>query len=185
MGNGKSIQIWNHQWLPKNHSSMISSIVESMCDATVDILIDDETRNWNNDMLDGLFVPSEADFIRNIPLARVVSEDTLYWPITHDGCYNCKSRYRFLKEESEPANPSGFSPQEMQLWKGLWSLKIPNKVKNLVWRACRNSLPTKENLVRCTIITSSTCDRCFRSFRITITCYLDVPQTGRYRADLD
>ena len=46
---------------------MISSpIVESMCDATVDILTDDETRNWN-DMLDGIFVPSEADFIRNIP----------------------------------------------------------------------------------------------------------------------
>ena len=47
---------------------MISSpIVESMCDAMVDILIDDETRNWNNDMLDGLFVPSEADVMRNIP----------------------------------------------------------------------------------------------------------------------
>ena len=85
-----------------------SSIVESMCDATVDILIDDETRNWNNDMLDGLFVPSEADVIRNIPLARVVSEDTLYWPLTHDGRYTCKSGYRFLKEESASANPSVF-----------------------------------------------------------------------------
>ena len=49
-----------------------SSIAESMCDATVDILIDDETRNWNNDMLDGIFVPSEADFIRNIPIARAL-----------------------------------------------------------------------------------------------------------------
>ena len=44
----------------------------------VDILIDEETRNWNNDMLDGLFVSSEADIIKNIPLACVVSEDTLY-----------------------------------------------------------------------------------------------------------
>lgn len=114
-------------------------------------------------MLDGLFVPSEADVIRNIPLARVVSKDTLYWPLTHDGCYTCKSGYRFLKEESEPANRSGFLTLETQLWNGLWSMKITNKVKNLVWRACRNSLPTKENLVRCTIITSSTCDRCFEA----------------------
>ena len=114
---------------------MISSpIVESMCDAMVDILIDDETRNWNNDMLDGLSVPSEANVFRNIPLARVVSKDTLYWPLTHDGCYTCKSGYRFLKEESEPANLCNFLPQETQLWKGLWSMKIPNKVKNLVWR---------------------------------------------------
>ena len=186
VGNGKSIQIWNHQWLPKNHSSMISSpIVESMCDATVDILIDDETRNWNNDMLDGLFVPSEADVMRNIPLARVVSKDTLYWPLTHDGRYTCKSEYRFLKEESEPANLCNFLPQETQLWKGLWSMKIPNKVKNLVWRACRNSLPTKENLVRRTIITSSTCDRCFKASESPLHAIWSCPKLDPVWADLD
>ena len=52
------------------------------------------------------------------------------------------------------------SSQETQLWKGLWSLHTPNKVKNHIWRACRNSLPTEENLLRRTIITSSTCDHC-------------------------
>ncbi|XP_065627884.1 uncharacterized protein LOC136066852 [Quercus suber] len=46
------------------------------------------------------------------------------------------------------------------LWRTLWSLQVPNKIKNLVWRACRNSLPTKENLVRRTIIECPTCDRC-------------------------
>ena len=165
---------------------MISSpIVEFMCDAMVDILIDDETRNWNNDMLDGLFVPSEADVFRNITLACVVSEDTLYWPLTHDGRYTCKSRYRFLKEESEPANPSGFLPQETQLWKGLWSLKIPNKVKNLVWRACHNSLPTKENLVHHTIITSSTCDQCFKASESPLHAIWLCPKLDAVWADLD
>ena len=165
---------------------MISSpIVDSMCDAMVDILIDDETRNWNNDMLDGLFVPSEADVFRNIPLARVVSEDTLYWPLTHDGRYTCKSGYRFLKEGSEPANLSGFLPQETQLWKGLWSLKIPNKVKNLVWRACHNSLPTKENLVHRTIITSSTCDQCFKASESPLHAIWLCPKLDAVWADLD
>ena len=43
---------------------------------------------------------------------------------------------------------------------GFWSLKVSNKVENMVWRACRNSLPTKMNLVRCMIIDSPICDRC-------------------------
>ncbi|XP_075655226.1 uncharacterized protein LOC142625459 [Castanea sativa] len=39
-------------------------------------------------------------------------------------------------------------------------MEIPNKYKNLLWRACRNSLPTKQNLVRRTIIQNPSCDRC-------------------------
>lgn len=50
--------------------------------------------------------------------------------------------------------------QENGLWKGIWSLKVSNKVKNMVWRACRNSLPMKMNLVWRMIIDSPICDRC-------------------------
>lgn len=46
------------------------------------------------------------------------------------------------------------------LWKNIWGLEVPNKVKNLVWRACKNALLTKVNLVRCKIITDSLCDIC-------------------------
>ena len=37
---------------------------------------------------------------------------------------------------------------------------MPNKVKNLVWHACTNSLPTKVNLVRRKIISDGLCDIC-------------------------
>ena len=49
--------------------------------------------------------------------------------------------------------------KDNHLWRTLWSIQVPNKIKNLVWRACRNSLPTKENLVRHTIIDNPICDR--------------------------
>ena len=39
-------------------------------------------------------------------------------------------------------------------------MQVPNKIKNFIWRACRNSLPTKENLVRRPIIENPLCDRC-------------------------
>ena len=33
-------------------------------------------------------------------------------------------------------------------------------MKNLLWRACRNAIPTKENLVRRTVLEDLVCDRC-------------------------
>lgn len=45
-------------------------------------------------------------------------------------------------------------------WQAIWSLPAPSKVRNLVWRATKNSLPTKMNLVKQKIVTSSTCEVC-------------------------
>ena len=53
----------------KKHDMIMSLVVESMCAAIVDVLIDPELKQWNNDMLNGLFTPHEADIIKNIPLA--------------------------------------------------------------------------------------------------------------------
>ena len=46
------------------------------------------------------------------------------------------------------------------LWNKIWGLKVPNKVKHFVWKACKNSLPTKVNLVRRKVITDGLCDKC-------------------------
>ena len=47
-----------------------------------------------------------------------------------------------------------------KLWKRIWYLRVPNKVKNLLWHACRNVLLTKASLVRRTIIDDQLCVRC-------------------------
>ena len=39
-------------------------------------------------------------------------------------------------------------------------MTVPQKVKNLMWRACQNALPTKIALVRQTIIVNPLCERC-------------------------
>ena len=33
------------------------------------------------------------------------------------------------------------------LWNRIWGLHVPNKIKHLAWKACKNALPTKLNLV--------------------------------------
>ena len=43
-----------------------------MEEATVDCLINPDTRSWNHEMIDGIFIPLEADLIKKILLSKNV-----------------------------------------------------------------------------------------------------------------
>ena len=103
MGDGKKkIRIWQDNWLPRKHPSHALSLpLTNFENATVDILIDPRSRQWNVDMVDGLFNTEEVEIIKSIPLSQVAVEDISFWPYSYDGRYSCKTGYRFLKEEEE------------------------------------------------------------------------------------
>nr|XP_023897448.1 uncharacterized protein LOC112009346 [Quercus suber] len=87
--------------------------------------------------------------VKSIPLCLITQPDELIWPHSANGVYTVKSGYRFLQTEFQNQQPGQSNPLMLKpLWKGIWSLKVPSKVKNLVWRAVKNSLPTKQNLVK-------------------------------------
>ena len=72
-----------------------------------------------------------------------------------------KSGYKFLQSESQNQQPGTSNPESVKpLWQAIWSLHVPAKVKNLVWKACRDALPSKANLVRRKVIEDATCDLC-------------------------
>ena len=52
----------------------------------------------------------------------------------------------------------GFSMK--QIWKNIWSMKTPNKIKNFAWRACRDMLVKKVNLKKKHITQDDTCNDC-------------------------
>ena len=107
-----------------------------------------------------MFAPHEVEVIEAIPLARTTSEDTLYWPWTQSGKYSCKSGYRFLKHEYGQVEEAESTTGETSFWKKVWALRIPPKTRNFIWRACHNSIPTKENLLRHCVSDNAFCDRC-------------------------
>ena len=46
------------------------------------------------------------------------------------------------------------------VWKTLWKLKVPNKIKVFGWWACRSILPTWVNLSKKRIIAGNRCEAC-------------------------
>ena len=52
------------------------------------------------------------------------------------------------------------SLEAQTVWKGIWCIRAPNKILHFVWRAVKDSLPTKENLHKRHIPLDITCSLC-------------------------
>ena len=169
IGSGENINMWQQHWLPRNYPPRQPTCpLESFENHTVDSLIDPNTRKWNEELIDGLFVEEDVELIKKIPLSRVEMEDTLYWPYSTSGHYTCKSGYMFLKQESKmEASPQVPPICDKQVWKGIWQLQVPPKIKNFLWRACRNALPTKQASMKRKIIADPICERCLSAVEET------------------
>lgn len=46
------------------------------------------------------------------------------------------------------------------LWKPVWKLKCPNKIKHFLWRACKNIIPTNFCLASRKVTSDSSCGFC-------------------------
>lgn len=85
--------------------------------------------------------------------------------------YSVRSAYRTLTAHLNSINPAHSS----QIWKKLWLLKIPPKVRNLIWRICQGCLPTKENLRQRRVDVDSSCSVCAQSMETTSHLFLHCP----------
>lgn len=81
----------------------------------------------------------DKELIQRIPISIRCREDSWYWLMEEKGNFTVKSCYRELRGEK--------SCLDRNLWNKLWHLQLPGKVLNLLWRACRQCLPTASALV--------------------------------------
>ena len=85
----------------------------------------------------------------------------MFWSHSPDGKYSVRSAYRLLMEEELSGAPSPFDlTPTKRIWKGIWSLCVPNRVKMLLWRAGTDSLPSKTNLLKRRVLTDDICSGC-------------------------
>ena len=66
-----------------------------------------------------------------------------------------------LSLASDTALGSTSNTQDQGLfWHTVWNLRIPNKIKTFIWKACQDILPTKVNLRCRQVLEDATCEAC-------------------------
>ena len=109
------------------------------------------------------FSRDDMEAIIRIPLSRRDVPDTIVWLPNKDGVYSVRSGYgiaRLLSKETNGMEESSSGQNKGLIWKRLWKLHLPNKIKIFGWRACHDILPTKKNLAQRRIIGDSVCELC-------------------------
>ena len=128
----------------------------------VSSLIDPATKWWRADLIRATFLPFEAETILKIPISYSLPEDKLIWMGNNRGDFSVKSAYHVahdLIEATDEVECSLGDPLK-PLWKNLWRLNLPVKVKIFAWRAYVNGLPTREKVCTRGITTSNECPIC-------------------------
>lgn len=113
-------------------------------------------KSWNEHLIKQVFSMDIADKILHTPLISQVEDDRLIWKAERSDKYYVCSAYRLcvtdLKDSSYNWRPG--------YWSGIWKLKVPPKVKNLVWRICRGCLPTRIRLLDKGVVCPPNCASC-------------------------
>ncbi|KAL5774803.1 hypothetical protein ACOSP7_012360 [Xanthoceras sorbifolium] len=148
-------------------------------EATVSVLID-ESGKWDVERVRSLFLKDEADVIVNIPLCSFPRRDSVLWHFDKHEIFSVKSAYKVALSLREGGKAS-CSRGPLPLWKSLWRLKLPNKIKVFYWKACLEALPTKALLFSRGIVVSSMCSLCDAGFETVDHILWDCPSVSLLR----
>ncbi|XP_065623699.1 uncharacterized protein LOC136065014 [Quercus suber] len=183
VGNGKLIHIWEDRWMPTPSTyKVISPLPHNFDDfPMVSALIDPDTKRWNVDLVRRTFLPFEASTILNMPLSFSLPDDKMIWIGNKKGVFTVKSAYYIALSIAEPSLDGECSSGNScsPLWRKMWHLNIPAKVRIFAWRCCMNALPTMQNLRIRGVNTDGycpVCDQCLEGTSHALFC-CDIPQS--------
>ena len=158
VGNGQSIDIWNDDWGLKQLQKQSGSRDV----ARVDEIIDTDRGHWNLPVLNEVFTRTGVDAICANNLPNVATHDSMVWKQTPSGHLSVRSAYHLAFSLKTNQDLIGSSSKEANrwVWKKLWQMRIPNKVKIHLWRACMDALPSLQCLSHRHLISDPLCPLC-------------------------
>lgn len=97
----------------------------------------------------------DLEVIERIPI-NIGLEDKIIWHYDKTGKYMVKSGYKlFMNNKINEASSSSYPMGNV--WKNLWKLKIPSKIKIFYWKVLHEIIPTNRNLSKRGVSSSSIC----------------------------
>jgi hypothetical protein len=172
IGSGASIPILNEPWLV--NGECIPSDIQGahfVHNFTINNLMNLYDKSWNAQVVRQVFSTDIADKILHTPLIPQVEKDTIVWKAERHGRYSVRSAYRLCVTELVDSSylwRPGY-------WSGIWNLKVPPKVKNLIWRMCRGCLPTRVRLFDKGVNCPANCASCDSNHEDFTHIFFDCP----------
>jgi hypothetical protein len=143
IGNGTSINIMSQPWLrDRNEAWLPSPQIQGVYHLNVSDLMIPNMKLWDMNKIESLFPLHIAKRIIETPLSSVVDEDKIIWSDNRDGNYSVRSGYKVMMEMKNQA----VVMLQHRDWLSLWKIRAPPKAKHLLWRICRDCLPTRVRL---------------------------------------
>uniref|UniRef100_A0A803PQX4 RNase H type-1 domain-containing protein n=1 Tax=Cannabis sativa TaxID=3483 RepID=A0A803PQX4_CANSA len=130
--------ILNEPWLNDDQHPFIISSHPALVNQKVSALVKTTINEWDEEVLRDVLTERDYKLVIAIPLSQTSMEDKWHWYKEYTGLFSVRSACQLI-QDSKPVNGQ---PDNSGFWRCLWQLKVPPKVKNFLWRACTNCLPT-------------------------------------------
>ena len=161
VGNGSAIRVLKDKWIPNHPTNrVLHPPLEEEWEWRVNELIDWTCKAWGRQLIARSFHREDAEAIMRIPLSHGHSVDALFWLYSKNGEYSVKSGYqtaRQIRSVEEGCGECSMVRSDGAMWRLLWKLHIPTKIKVFAWCALHDILPTRENLVCRKIVDEGAC----------------------------
>lgn len=144
--------------LPCKQQNCVAKLTQDI--SRVSDLLMPNAQCWNVELIDQTFMRWEDEEIKRIHVSGIGQENVYVWPFTSDGEYSVRSAYHLLASGSLMADQASTSLMDQKVWKSIWCIRATNKIRHFIWRAAKDSLPTKENLHKRHIPLDVTCSLC-------------------------
>ena len=92
VGDGKSIRVWTDRWLPRPSTfRVLTPLTLLPVNTIVDSLMEQESGEWNLNLINQVFFHEDATSILSIPLSHHKPKDRMIWAFTPKGCFTVNS----------------------------------------------------------------------------------------------
>jgi hypothetical protein len=160
VGDGSSINVWEDPWIPSHIGNKLivrrpGSEVHKVSD-----LIEPDLVQWNIAKITTKFYEPDISTICSIPIGRF-TEDFWALDLEKSGNFTVRSCYRLLAaQHQDQVQQSSSSEHDKRLWKILWKIDVPPKVRGFWWRVINEFIPCRQVLKNKHMDMISDCKTC-------------------------
>ncbi|CAL1397034.1 unnamed protein product [Linum trigynum] len=152
--NGKRTKFWLDPWVLQVPLKEVAlgHIPESDTAEPIERFVE-EDGTWQTELFEDLIPSDVFQKILSIGVDKMATEDdTIFWSASSDGRFSAKTAYS-LQNQGTP------DPDE-DVWKIIWSLPVPERIRSFLWLAFLGRLASNSHLFSRKVTNNQSCGSC-------------------------